>query len=168
MLHFQRRENVLLDVLLERLPAHPLHDVTGDAHPVVGVCRNGSGWKYPLRLVADEEVASFGTSAVAERFRADAAIVTEPTELRLCLAHKGFVWLEVETLGLAAHGSRPDLGVDAIARMGRILTGLTDLDRHLRAGKGHVLLGSGDREKPLRYDLPVVLEPHKKTRTLRP
>jgi len=96
-----------------------------------------------VAAVADEEVASFGTSAVAERFHADAAIVTEPTELRLCLAHKGFVWLEVETLGLAAHGSRPDLGVDAIARMGRILTGLTDLDRHLRAGKGHVLLGSG-------------------------
>lgn len=96
-----------------------------------------------VAAVADEEVASFGTSAVIERFGADAAIVTEPTELRLCLAHKGFVWLEVEIQGLAAHGSRPDLGVDAIARMGRILTGLVNLDRRLRLGAGHRLLGRG-------------------------
>jgi acetylornithine deacetylase len=53
------------------------------------------------------------------------------------------VWLEVETHGVAAHGSRPDVGVDAIARMGRILTGVTDLDRRLRGGRGHALLGSG-------------------------
>src|SRR5205807_186029 len=52
-----------------------------------------------VTAVADEEVASFGTSAVLSQFRADYAIVTEPTELRLCLAHKGFVWLEVETTG---------------------------------------------------------------------
>jgi acetylornithine deacetylase len=96
-----------------------------------------------VAAVADEEVASFGTSAVIERFRADAAIVTEPTELHLCLAHKGFVWLEVETRGLAAHGSRPDEGIDAIGRMGRILTGLVSLDRRLRLGAGHRLLGRG-------------------------
>jgi acetylornithine deacetylase/succinyl-diaminopimelate desuccinylase-like protein len=96
-----------------------------------------------VAAVADEEVASIGTSAVAERFHADAAIVTEPTELRLCLAHKGFVWLEVETHGVAAHGSRADLGVDAIAHMGRILTGVADLDRRLRGGHGHPLLGNG-------------------------
>ena len=57
-----------------------------------------------ITAVADEEVASIGTSAVLEKFRADFGIVTEPTELRLCLAHKGFVWLEVETKGVAAHG----------------------------------------------------------------
>jgi acetylornithine deacetylase len=96
-----------------------------------------------VAAVADEEVASFGTSAVIERFRADAAIVTEPTELRLCLAHKGFVWLEVETRGVAAHGSRSQDGVDAIGRMGRILTGVVNLDRRLRLGAGHRLLGRG-------------------------
>ena len=96
-----------------------------------------------VTAVADEEVASQGTSAVLDRFRADAAIVTEPTELRLCLAHKGFAWLEVETRGVAAHGSRPDSGVDAIARMGRILTGIVNLDRRLRLGAGHRLLGRG-------------------------
>jgi len=96
-----------------------------------------------ITAVADEEVASTGTSAVIERFRADTAIVTEPTELRLCLAHKGFVWLEVETTGVAAHGSRADLGVDAIAHMGKILTGVVDLDSRLRSGLRHPLLGTG-------------------------
>ena len=96
-----------------------------------------------VTAVADEEVASLGTSAVLERFRADFGIVTEPTELRLCLAHKGFVWLEVETSGVAAHGSRADLGVDAIAHMGRILSGVLDLDRKLRDSPRHELLGTG-------------------------
>ena len=96
-----------------------------------------------VTAVADEEVASLGTSAVLERFHADAAIVTEPTELRLCLAHKGFAWLDVETRGVAAHGSRPQDGVDAIGRMGRILTGIVNLDRRLRLGAGHRLLGRG-------------------------
>lgn len=96
-----------------------------------------------VTAVADEEVASIGTSAVVERFAADAAIVTEPTELRLCLAHKGFVWLEVDSRGVAAHGSRPDLGVDAIGQMGRILKRVVELDQKLRKGDGHPLLGTG-------------------------
>ena len=96
-----------------------------------------------VSAVADEEVASLGTSAVLERFKADAAIVAEPTELRLCTAHKGFVWLEVEARGVAAHGSRPDIGVDAIAHMGAILLSVIDLDETLRHGVRHPLLGSG-------------------------
>ena len=96
-----------------------------------------------ITAVADEEVASVGTSAVLARREADAAIVTEPTELRLCLAHKGFAWLSVETVGVAAHGSRADIGVDAVGRMGRILTGIVDLDTRLRGGRGHPLLGTG-------------------------
>jgi acetylornithine deacetylase len=96
-----------------------------------------------VTAVADEEVASLGTSAVLEGFNGDAAIVTEPTELRLCLAHKGFVWLEVESRGVAAHGSRADLGVDAIGHMGRVLTGVVELDRRLHRGPGHALLGTG-------------------------
>ena len=96
-----------------------------------------------ITAVADEEVASFGTFAVLEKFHADFGIVTEPTELRLCIAHKGFVWLEVETQGVAAHGSRADHGVDAIAHMGRVLTGVLDLDSRLRRGPRHGLLGTG-------------------------
>ncbi len=105
--------------------------------------------KHPLRgdviltAVVDEEYASIGTADVAKKVRADAAIVAEFTELQLILAHKGFIWFDIETTGVAAHGSRPDLGVDAIAHMGRILVDLEQLDRSLRAHPSHPLLGSG-------------------------
>ncbi len=93
--------------------------------------------------VIDEEYASLGTQALAKRFHADSAIVAEFTELQLILAHRGFVWLEVETIGKAAHGSRPDLGVDAIVKMGKVLTEMEKLDGQLRANPTHPLLGSG-------------------------
>ena len=96
-----------------------------------------------LTAVVDEEVGSIGTEAAARRWRADAAIVAEPTELGLAVAHKGFVAFETEVKGRAAHGSRPDLGVDAIAKMGRVLVGLEELDRSLRSGPAHRLLGTG-------------------------
>jgi acetylornithine deacetylase len=94
-----------------------------------------------IAAVADEEAFSIGTEALVKTVRADAAIVTEPTELRLAIAHKGFVWLEIETSGVAAHGSRYDLGIDAIALMGHILVGVGDLDERLREGELHPLLG---------------------------
>jgi acetylornithine deacetylase len=96
-----------------------------------------------LTAVADEEFASVGTEAVATSLRADAAIVTEPTEMQLVVAHRGFVAVEVEVQGRAAHGSRPHLGVDAIAKMGRVLVGIEELDRRLRANPTHPRLGSG-------------------------
>ena len=96
-----------------------------------------------VTAVADEEHASIGTEAVVEAVHADAAIVVEPTELRLALAHKGFVWLEIESRGRAAHGSRPDLGIDAIVLMGHILVRVGELDRRLREAELHPLLGSG-------------------------
>ena len=94
-----------------------------------------------VTAVADEEFGSIGTQAVLERVHADAAIVVEPTELQLAVAHRGFVSFEIETQGVAAHGSRPDLGVDAIARMGHVLVALEGLDRRLQAGDRHVLVG---------------------------
>lgn len=93
--------------------------------------------------VIDEEYASLGTMELAKRFHADGAIVAEFTELQLILAHRGFVWLEIETIGKAAHGSRPDLGVDAIVKMGKILSEIDSLDQRLRANPTHPLLGSG-------------------------
>ena len=96
-----------------------------------------------VAAVIDEEVASLGTTALVERHTADGAIVAEPTEELVCVAHKGFVAFEVETRGRAAHGSRPDLGVDAIARMGHVLVGIERLDAELRADPRHPLLGSG-------------------------
>lgn len=96
-----------------------------------------------VTAVADEEVASAGTTAVLSQFQADYGIVTEPTELRLCLAHKGFVWLEVETTGVAAHGSRFDIGVDAIAAMAPVLARVQGLENSLRVRPRHPLLGTG-------------------------
>lgn len=97
-----------------------------------------------VTAVVDEEYASIGTEAIAKRWKADAAIVTEPTELEICTAHKGFAWFTVETSGVAAHGSRPDLGVDAIVKMGKVLIGLEALEDGLRSsGIKHRLLGTG-------------------------
>ncbi len=95
-----------------------------------------------LTAVADEEAASIGTEAVAGTIRADAAVVAEPTELGVAVAHRGFTWLEIEVRGVAAHGSRYDLGVDAIARMGQVLIGLEQLDSVLAETRPpHPLLG---------------------------
>ena len=94
-----------------------------------------------ITAVADEEYASIGVQDVVRRMGAAAAIVTEPTGLDVCVAHKGFVWLEVETRGVAAHGSLPEEGVDAIVKMGSVLIGLEALDRELRARPGHALVG---------------------------
>jgi acetylornithine deacetylase len=95
-----------------------------------------------VAAVADEEHASLGVQEVLRSVRADAAIVTEPTELEITVAHKGFAWLEIEVTGVAAHGSRPGLGVDAILKMGPILTGLAELDQRL-IERPHPTLGPG-------------------------
>lgn len=97
-----------------------------------------------VTAVADEEYASLGTQAIVRAYRADAAIVTEPTGAgRICVAHKGFAWLAIETAGRAAHGSKPDLGVDAIAHMGRVLSALEAFSGELERGRRHPLLGCG-------------------------
>jgi len=94
-----------------------------------------------LAAVADEEYASIGTADVVTRVKVDGAIVTEATGLDLCLAHKGFVWLEVETIGRAAHGSRFREGIDANMRMGRFLAELDRLEQDLRMRAPHALVG---------------------------
>jgi acetylornithine deacetylase len=93
-----------------------------------------------VAAVADEEHASIGVQEALRHVSADAAVVTEPTELKLVVAHKGFVWSEIEVAGRAAHGSRPHLGVDAILKMGHVLRELEQLDRTL-ADRTHPLLG---------------------------
>ncbi len=93
--------------------------------------------------VVDEEFASQGTQKLAKQFRADGGIVAEFTELKLITSHRGFAWIEVETAGKAAHGSRPDLGIDAIVKMGKVLVELEKLDLALRSKPSHPLLGSG-------------------------
>lgn len=94
-----------------------------------------------LACVADEEYESIGTQKLLERFRAEAGIVTEPTDLEMVLAHKGFVWSEVQVQGFAAHGSRPEVGIDAILDMGKVISGLRNLEEGILPKRLHPLLG---------------------------
>lgn len=101
------------------------------------------GGDVVVSAVADEEHASIGTRSVLERRRTDAAVVTEPTGLGVCIAHKGFVWAEIEVEGSAAHGSRPAEGRDAITAMAPVLTRLAELQTTLDSASGHPLVGPG-------------------------
>jgi len=95
-----------------------------------------------VAAVVDEEYESLGADALVTRWRADGAVVTEPTDLQIAIGHKGFAWFEVETKGKAAHGSRPRDGRDAILRMGRVLHALEALDKDLQQRPPHALMGT--------------------------
>lgn len=95
-----------------------------------------------ITAVVDEEWQSIGTNAlIAAGIRADAAVVTEPTRLGLMPAHKGFAWLQATVLGRAAHGSRWDIGIDAIRHAGLLLSELDRVDREELPRRRHELLG---------------------------
>ncbi|MGQ0712454.1 MAG: ArgE/DapE family deacylase [Gemmatimonadaceae bacterium] len=95
-----------------------------------------------IAAVADEEHTSLGTRGLLRRgVRADAAIVGEPTSLAIMPAHRGFAWLEVEVQGRAAHGSRYDLGIDAILEAGALLVELDRVDRETLSATTHPILG---------------------------
>ncbi len=130
----------------DRLYGRGAYDMKAGLAAALIACREaaalGLAGDVVVAAVADEEHASLGVQEVLRSVRADAAIVTEPTELELVVAHKGFVWAEIEVAGRAAHGSRPHLGVDAIVKAGPILTALGELDVAL-AGRTHPLLGRG-------------------------
>jgi acetylornithine deacetylase len=129
-------------------------DMKGGLAAIVGAVRRlaDTGGLEAGRVVvagvADEEDASRGAEAFAARWRGDparripdAAVVAEPTDLRVGIAHKGFAWLHVTTTGRAAHGSRPREGRDAILWMGRLLARLDAYDRARQEQRGHPLLG---------------------------
>ena len=97
-----------------------------------------------IAAVVDEEYESLGMRALlADGIRADAAIITEPTRLAICPAHRGFVWMDVAITGRAAHGSRYDIGIDAITHAGLLLAELDKLERTRESGLRHRLLGRG-------------------------
>ena len=103
---------------------------------------SGVAGEVIVTAVSDEEYRSLGTRSVIERgVRADAAIVTEPTRLAIAPAHKGFAWTEIEVRGRAAHGSRYDIGVDAIRHAALILAELDRHEREVLVERTHPLLG---------------------------
>lgn len=97
-----------------------------------------------VALTGDEEHASLGMDAlVRSGVRADAAVVCEPTSLAIMPAHKGFIWVDALFRGRAAHGSRPEVGIDAIEHAGRYLAKLGSLKAELNAAEPHPLLAHG-------------------------
>jgi acetylornithine deacetylase len=106
---------------------------------------NQSGIKGQVIVaaVADEEHASFGTEEVLRHFSADVGLVSEPTMLGLTIAHKGFSWFDIIIHGRAAHGSRHDLGVDAISKAGHALVALETLANEILTRKKVEFLETG-------------------------
>jgi acetylornithine deacetylase len=128
----------------DRLYGRGSYDMKSGLAAALIACREaaklGLAGDVVVAAVADEECDSVGVQEILETVRADAAVVTEPTELDVAIAHKGFVWFDIEVTGRAAHGSRPHLGVDAIVKAGSILTALGELDSALGA-QAHPLVG---------------------------
>jgi acetylornithine deacetylase len=137
----------LPEVRGDRLYGRGAQDMKGGLAAMLGAARRvaASGLdagELVIAAVVDEEHSSLGAEALVREWRADAAVVTEPTGLDVAVAHKGFQWMTVETRGRAAHGSRPQEGRDAILRMGRVLSALERLNHALATGPTHPLLGA--------------------------
>jgi acetylornithine deacetylase len=130
----------------DRLHGRGAYDMKGGLAAIMfaGAAAVGAGLAgdVVVAAVADEELGSLGTEALVREVRADGAVIPEPTDLAVAVAHRGFVGFEVETRGVAAHGSRPDLGVDAIARMGAAIVALNEEASRLADGPAHPLLGT--------------------------
>jgi acetylornithine deacetylase len=122
-------------------------DMKGGVAAIIAAARGLLAAKIPLKgdvilaLVGDEEYKSKGTEMVLEKYTTDAAIVTEPTALTIALAHKGFVWSQIEVFGKAAHGSRPEEGIDAIMKGGKILAELDRFQEEILKKRHHPLVG---------------------------
>ena len=134
----------------DRLYARGAYDMKAGLAAALIACRDaalaGIDGEVIVAAVADEELASLGIAEVLTRLDPagiDAAVVTEPTERQAGTAHRGFVWTEVTVTGVAAHGSRPHLGADAILAAGHYLVAFDNLDRQLR-GRPHPFLGPGN------------------------
>jgi acetylornithine deacetylase len=143
--HGEMTEPLVPRVESDRMYGRGAYDMKAGLAAALIACRDAGradiGGEVIVAAVADEEHSSSGVQQVLRHVTADAAIVTEPTELAIATAHKGFVWIELEVLGRAAHGSRPHLGIDAILKTGPILVALGDLDADLRVRRQHPTLG---------------------------
>jgi len=123
-------------------------DMKGGLAAICAAAATGTSRKSERQIliaaVVDEEYESLGMRALlAAGVHAELAIITEPTRLAICPAHRGFAWFDVELRGRAAHGSRYDVGVDAITHAGLLLAELDRLEHTREAGPTHPLLGRG-------------------------
>jgi acetylornithine deacetylase len=144
---------------MEIEPLHPVikegklygrgtNDMKGGLAAMLSATQAVVDWGGDLRgnliiaAVCDEEYASIGTEHLMEHVDVDAAIVCEPTECQILVAHKGFAWIDIETRGVAAHGSAWQTGVDAIVKMGKVQVGLEQLQDESLRKRTHRLVGS--------------------------
>lgn len=137
------------DIVDGRLLGRGSCDMKGGVAALMAAAyRLASGGPRPrltVALTSDEEHASVGMADLVSGAEplADLAVVCEPTSLRVMPAHKGFVWLEASFRGRAAHGSRPDIGVDAIRHAALYMADLDEYAEELRSRAAHPLLGHG-------------------------
>lgn len=100
-----------------------------------------------LTFVSDEEDKSTGMEYLVEDWLPDISpapvggIFLEPTEEDIGVCHKGFTWYELTVTGKAAHGSRPEQGIDAIAPLRSALQALSDIQAELQSRASDPLLG---------------------------
>ncbi len=138
-----------------RLYGRGAYDMKGSIAAILGAARAIEEREAELQgdlvlsFVADEEYASIGARAVAKKYKTDAAIVTEPTGLHPCLAHRGFGVFRITTRGRTAHGGNHHLGIDANMHMGLLLAELHAFARELSARKTHPLCGQASLHVPL-------------------
>ncbi len=131
-----------------RIYGRGAQDMKGGVAAMIGAARSlvlqGGlpAGRLVIAAVSDEEYTSIGAEALVRRWKADAAVVAEPTDLAIGVGHKGFSWVEIVAHGIAAHGSRPLEGRDAIFRMGRVIPKLEALDRRLQSGTRHPIMGT--------------------------
>ena len=155
------RATVAPDAAGDRIVGRGAYDMAGGLAAAMVAAADASdelAGDLVLAFAADEEFGSVGmeellaaigieaagvAASVDGRRSADAALVLEPTDLAVTLAHRGFAWHRVEYEGTAAHGSQPELGVDAIDRALDGLIALRAFSDRLAAAPRHPLLGTG-------------------------
>lgn len=131
------------------------YDMKGSIAAILGtakaICESGTSLKGDLVLsfVADEEYESIGADALVKKIRTDDCIVAEPTDLKLCTAHRGFGIWKIIAKGKTAHGGNHHLGVDANANMGLLMAELYQWSERLQKEKVHPLCGSASMHLPL-------------------
>ncbi len=130
------------------------YDMKGSIAAILGVAKaiHDNKIQLPgsliLSFVADEEYESAGTTEFLKKYTADACIVTEPTDLDICLGHRGFGVYQISTEGVIAHGGLNQIGVDANLKMGKVLHEINIISEKLNARK-HPLVGEASVHVPI-------------------
>ena len=131
------------------------YDMKGSIAAMLAAAKSICGKKIKLTgdlvlsFVADEEYESIGAQAVVRKIKTDHAIVAEPTDLKICTAHRGFGIWKISVHGKTAHGGNHHLGIDANMNSGALLSELKELSARLHSEKEHPLCGVASLHVPL-------------------